>query len=386
MNTKSPDQISIRFVKPGRYTAQFTVDGKRRNIYGSTEEEVRMKLSEAIADRRPEGGRMIRPPAPKETVQLQEYLEFWLSEYILPTVRPSTYTAYEVVVRVHVNPAIGWIALHQLEGSILQTFFNSLRDNLSPKSITNIRNMLHYAFSQAALLGLLQRDPMLGVRIPRNPRKEMRVLSREEQNRLITTAYSSEDPMAYSVVFDLFTGLRRGELLGLQWRDIDFDEKFLSIRRALEEQSLPGERKTQLVLTNPKTDYSLRRFSLCDSLVEDLRHLKEERLILLERQRRTLRKTDFVFTGRQFQMIPPRTFSGFFQRLCKSAGIQDVTFHTLRHSFATRSLEVGIDIVTLSRLMGHSTPATTLAQYCHALPDHTKQQVQRLEDLYIPRP
>lgn len=210
MNTKSPEQISIRCLRPGRYTAQYTVDGKRKSVYGETEEEVRARLLESASNRKLEGGRLVNPLDANEGVTLKEYLEYWLSEYIRPTVRPNTYTAYEVIVRVHVNPAIGWIPITDLRGATLQTFFNKLGDRLSAKSICNIRNMLHYAFSQAALLGLLHHNPLLGVRTPRNPRQEMRVLDREEQNRLIEAAYSSEDPMAYSVVFALFTGLRRG--------------------------------------------------------------------------------------------------------------------------------------------------------------------------------
>ena len=157
-------------------------------------------------------------------ITLGEWMDRWLEDYARPTVKLSTYGSYELYIRAHIKPQIGGLYLNTLTTDDLQRFFNErgksgnlkVDGGLAPKTLTNMRNMLHLALDQAVKNRLMQGNVVEGVRLPKNQRQEMRVLDREEQERLIMAARLAPEPAAFGIIFDLFTGLRLGELCGAE--------------------------------------------------------------------------------------------------------------------------------------------------------------------------
>ena len=336
-------------------------------------------------------------PARKNTAQelltLGEWMDRWLEVYAKPTVKLSTYCSYEMFVRGHIKPQIGGLYMNTLRTDDLQSFFNERRKTgnlkgkggLSPKTLANIRNMMHLAFEQAVRSHLLAENPVEGVRLPKIPKSEMRVLSREEQDRLILAARLAPEPAAFGIIFDLFTGLRLGELCGLRWEHVYMERRAFQVcetRNRLPNHDDSIEASTSVrTMQTTKTDHSRRTVYLMDQLYQDLS--------AYQAAQREMAATypgynsgGYVFCQENGDPYEPRTFQDLFKRCVKKAGIKDANFHAMRHTFATRSLEQGMDVVTLSRLLGHATPSITLDKYGHALDEHKRSSVEKLGELY----
>ncbi len=328
-----------------------------------------------------------------EIITLGEWMERWLEIYAKPTVKLSTYCSYELYVRAHINPNIGHLYMSSLRADDLQAFFNDrgVRGNLvtggglSPKTLTNIRNMLHMAFDQAVRNRLIFDNIIEAVRIPRIVKKEMRVLNREEQDRLITAARLAPEPAAFGIVFDLFTGIRLGELCGLRWTNVDMERK--QFRVCETRNRLPNFDDSLATSTsvktesNTKTANSRRDVYLMDGLYQDFMEYKLIQDSVAE-QYPGYNPDGYVFCQENGRPYEPRTYQDLFKRCVRKAGIRDANFHALRHTFATRSLEQGMDVVTLSRLLGHANPSITMDKYGHALDEHKRVSVEKLGNLY----
>ena len=283
--------------------------------------------------------------------------------------------------------------MNRLRVDDLQDFFNERRQNgnvkaeggLSPKTLTNMRNLLHLALDQAVKNKLLKENPIEGVRLPKNIQREMRVLSREEQDRLIRAARQAPEPAAFGVIFDLFTGLRLGELCGLRWQNVDMKQGTFLVcetrNRLPNHDDSVAASTTVKTVASTKTDHSRRTVYLLDELFQDLKYYKEiQDSIAAEYP--GYNQEGYVFCQENGQPYEPRTYQDLFKRCVRQAGIKDANFHALRHTFATRSLEQGMDVVTLSRLLGHANPSITMDKYGHALDDHKRTSIGKLGDVY----
>ena len=333
------------------------------------------------------------PQPAEQGVTVAEWLDRWLESYARPTVKLSTYCSYELYIRAHIKPKLGGMRMSALIVDDLQDFFNERRKNgnlkgvggLSPKTLTNMRNMMHLAFAQAVQNRLIRDNIVEGVRLPRAEKKEMRVLNREEQDKLVTAAKCSEEPAAFGIVFDLFTGIRIGELCGLRWKNVRMDEKEFRIcetRNRLPNHDDSIETSTSVrTLPTTKMSNSLRTVYMLDELYQDMLDYKA-RQDALRREYPGFNADGYVFCQSNGQPYEPRTYQDLFKRCVRQAGIRDANFHALRHTFATRSLEQGMDIVTLSRLLGHANPSITMDKYGHALDDHKRSSIEKLGGLY----
>lgn len=324
-------------------------------------------------------------------------MDRWLEKYARPSVKLSTYCSYELYVRAHIKPQIGGLYLNTLTAEQLQNFFNdrAAKGNqkgtggLAPKTLTNLRNMMHLAFDQAVKNKLLRENLVESVRLPRVEKYEMRVLDREEQRRLILAARMAPEPAAFGVIFDLFTGLRIGELCGLRWENVDMANRVVKVREI--RNRLPNHDDTVRVSTSvhtvqtTKTDNSRRSVYIMDSLYQDLKAYREIQRSI-QAQDPLYNREGYVFCQENGQPYEPRTYQDLFKRCVRRAGIADANFRSLRHTFATRCMEQGMDVVTLARLLGHASPSITLDKYGHALSDHQRASVEKLDTLYQSAP
>ncbi len=384
---KSNGEGSITKRSDGRYMGRYTLDGKRYAIYGNTFEEVRVKLTEVLA-RKDKGAHIAT-----SGYTLSQWLREWLEIYALPTVKQSTYVSYESYARLHLEPVLGTIKLTSLSVEQFQRFFNQKQKSLSPKSLRNIYNMLHNCLEQAIVSGYLQCNHLLGVKLPPVTKKEITILSVKEQNALHSAANASSTLAAFGIIFTLSTGIRLGELLGLQWGDVDYTNHTIHIRRTVGRllkvdesgkliQKKDGTQTTEIVTRTPKSITAQRVIPLFPEVWNDL-------MIYRDKQETTLSKLDIslasstpIFATPLGIIYEPRTYEDLFKRTLKEANLPNINFHALRHTFATRALEAGMDIKVLSSILGHAQASTTLNLYAHALPDHKRDSMQKMGAFY----
>lgn len=390
---KANGEGSITKRSDGRYMGRYTVNGKRKSVYGSSYEEVRLKLNEKLN----EIAKGIYIDPGKDTVE--SWLKEWLITYVLPTVKQSTYISYEGYVRNHLVPCLGTIKLTALTKEQIQRFFNKKSvgekgvKGLAPKTLKNIYNMLNSALEQAVINDKLYRSPLLGVKLPKLIKNEIRVLEREEQILLQNAAESSVELQAYGIIFTLSTGVRLGELIGFERGDLNFKRHAIKVRRTVgrlqkvdENGNLfkksDGVKTTEMVTRKPKSTSSQREIPLFDALWNGLMDYCKKMDELLDSLGIPCNDNTKLFCNSIGKTYDPRVYEDLFKRTLKDAGLEDVNFHALRHTFATRALEAGMDIKVLSSILGHAQASTTLNLYGHALPDHKKNSMNKMSDYY----
>lgn len=323
-----------------------------------------------------------------QNITLAEWLDLWLEVYMKNTLKQSTRMSYETYAKRHFKPALGQMRLVDLTPQLLQQFYNYKMEteNLSPKTITNLNLYLHKALDQAFKEGIIPTNPASALNLPHAKRPDIEILTRDEQAALVRASYGDRYGVFIRLV--LMTGIRLGELLGLMWEDIDFRKSMLHIRRTLNRLQIPGlpddykGPKTQIVIQEPKSENSVRSIPLIPALLQDLLRWKA-----IQDNDRTMagnayEETGLIVTNPMGGYIEPRTFADYYHRILKQAGLRHFTFHALRHTFASRAMEQGMDEKTLSILLGHYSVAFTMDTYTHVLDDHKWEGMQLMEDLY----
>lgn len=387
---------SIRQRKDGRWEGLYTINYKRKSVYGKTKEDVRKKLNKIQSEI--DSGSYIE----KTNITFGNWLDEWLEVYAKPTVKLSTYGSYEGYIRNHIKPEIGKIKLKDLRADMLQKFINqklidgrcdkikdkktnkliNKKGGLSEKTIKNMYNMIHLSLKQAYKNRLVYQNVSELISLPKQKRTEMRVLSVDEQQALQKAV--QDERLGVGITLTLFTGIRLGELLGLKFNDINFDNKTITIRRTLNRLKVfdNPDKKTDIVIGEPKTNKAKRTIPLQDFIIPLLKAHKARIMTERLKVRNMYKNNDFVICNEFGSHIEPRTYQDFFKKMLKKAEIENANFHSLRHTFATRALENGFDIKVLADILGHADASTTLNKYAHALPDHKKVSMEKLSGLY----
>ncbi|MGB9866751.1 MAG: tyrosine-type recombinase/integrase [Bacillota bacterium] len=302
-------------------------------------------------------------------ITVAEWLNTWLHEYKRLELRPTTWESYEVIIRNHLVPAVGALLLQDLRPEHLQKLYNEKADaGLSAQTIHHIHKVIHGALKQAVKNKLVRHNVSEAVTLPRIKRREIKTLTPEEQARFLEVLVA--DRLGPAFLLLLGTGMRRGELLGLRWQDVDLDEGTVCIRREL------VWTKEGPVLQEPKTEKSHRLVPLPVPVWEALRRHKAR----MEAEG-NYGPSAFVFCTSNGNYIIPRNFNRKFYELCRKAGIEGVNLHALRHTFATRLLEQGENIKVVQELLGHSKISTTADIYSHVVMEVKRQAVSRLDNL-----
>lgn len=318
---------------------------------------------------------------------LGEWLDLWLAVYMRHSLKQSTYNSYDSYAKNHFKPALGNVRLTDLTTRMLQQLYNYKLEceGLSPKTIRNLNLYLHKALGQAKTEGLILSNPAEGINLPRSQRPQIEILTRDEQARLVQASYQHRYGVFVRLV--LMTGLRLGELLGLQWSDIDFRANILRVQRTLnrlQKQDMLADStgpRTEIVIQEPKTENSIRSIPLVPPVVSDLLNWRR----VQETDRETVKgymESGFIVTNPLGGYIEPRTFSDYYGQILNLAGLKHFTFHALRHTFASRAMEQGMDEKTLSTILGHYSVSFTLDTYAHVLTDHLNQEMGLMEELY----
>lgn len=368
-----------------RYTAGKDANGKqiRKSIYGKTSDEVKKALRKVLTDM--DNGTYIEPA--KTTVGA--WLDTWFNTYKKPSVKAKTLECYDNIIRNHIKPKIGGIALKDLKADKVQGLYNEVASKFSPRMAELTHVTLHAALEQAIKNDLIIKNVTKATTLPKKVKKEPRVLTPEEQNKFMEAIKG--DRMEAAFILDLFTGLRRGELLGLKWADIDFKNKVIKIRQTLcrvKNFDDGAENKTKLVFDTPKTEKGKRVIPLLDEVVNALKTHKNrqgaEKLKAggLTKDGGLYEDNGLVFCTQIGTPLDPRKFTDIFHAVVEKAGIGETNLHALRHTFATRGLENGIELKVMQELMGHSSITLTADIYSHVLLDKNREAINKLQPLF----
>ena len=365
---------SIRKRKDGRWEGRYTAGhdpetGKAiyKNVLGKTQADVKEKLKQAIGETQA----LDVTKAGKYTVG--EWMEVWFQDYAKIKVRPSSHQTYQGYIHNHIRPNIGDIPLEKLTSLDLQKFYKKLLTEgrvdrveakgqpkgLSAKTVRNIHQILSSALKLAQEQRLILTNPAEGCALPRVEHQEMKTLTTVQLASFFREARESGVFELYYL--ELATGLRRGELLGLKWEDVDLERGDLRVRRQV--SRINGE-----VMEAPlKTKNAYRTLPLAEDTVSVLRE-----------QRRKVGNSTWVFPSSNGGPISPDSVLHMLHRVLKRAGLPKVRFHDLRHTFATLALQNGVDVKTVSGMLGHFSAGFTLDTYAHITSAAQRQAAQTM--------
>lgn len=387
----------IRQRENGLWEGQYVYKGERRSIYGKTQEEVARQLEEIIASI--EEGTYIRP----NQHTLLSWLREWLHTYAEPTLRPATFTNYELIIERHFNTKLGNVKLKNISTRMLQNFFNEKlvsgradkkSGGLSPKTLKNMKYMLHVALDQAYFDELIPSNPVNGVRLPVPDGPEQRVLRPEEKERICAHAATMRTFPAQGVILLLTCGLRRGELLGLQWQDVDWEDGIMKIQHTLSrlkkfdvsksaypyirlDAYAPETNRIALYLGPVKTKKAVRTIYLPARAKEALLVIRAISTEFAD-VKSDFNPHDLVFCTEEGHPFEAKVLEEGFQKILADLHLKSVNLHATRHTFATEALQKTTDIVTVSEILGHTKPSTTLDMYGHTFDERKRALMAKM--------
>lgn len=303
------------------------------------------------------------------------WLSEWLTNYVKPSYKIRTYERYCQTVETHITPKLGSFELDELSVGVLQKFVcELLRDGnkrtgkgLSANSVNGIISVLQSSLKTAYTSGVTKDYVADKINRPKNIVKKVSCFSLKEQKKIERAVLASGKPKMYGIVLCLYTGLRIGELLALEWKDIDVKRRVMHVSKTCHDCSKNG--MTVKVVGTPKTSSSTRTIPLPKQLLPVLKMLKRNN------------KSPFVISDNNLP-VSVRSYQRSFELLLKRLNIPHKGFHALRHTFATRALECGMDVKTLAELLGHKSTNITLNCYVHSLSEHKTEVMNRLGEIF----
>lgn len=345
----------------GRYVKGRTADGKTQfgYVYGYQYAEVRnkllMKKAQLLQNSGGTGG----------AVTLDMWMQRWLHGEVQSRVKRSSYLTYFNLWNRHIQPQLGRVRLERITADDVRGMLARLNEaGLAPSTRRSALRLLNAAMDAAREEGHIRQNPCRRIRLMQEDAAEQRVLNRREQECVKKVCVEGKYAAA---LLGLYTGLRLGEICGLQWADVDWERGTLTVRRTVQRVKSANGARTELNVGSPKTAHSRRVIPVPLFLLDILRALQD-------------RSTQSWMFGSSGMPAEPRTMQRRLLRLTLRLGMANVHFHTLRHTFATRLVEMGVDVKTVSALLGHSSIRTTLDFYAHSRLEHQRSAIERLAE------
>jgi integrase len=309
-----------------------------------------------------------------------DVLDAWLIEKS-KRLKKSSLAKYFNLVSNHIKPSLGHMAITNINNSIVSAFvaekikkgkINS-EGGLSGKTIKDIVTLIKSALRYSKEEGFISEEILLNLIYPQQKAKEMRVFTKKEQASLEKYLCTNTDESKLGILICLYTGLRVGEICALRWGDISLDNNTLNVSRTVQRVQNIGElssRKTDLLISEPKSICSNRTIPLPSCLISSLEKFKPSS------------SDAYILTDQIERYIEPRTYQYRFKSYITASGIRDANFHCTRHTFATRCVELGFDIKSLSEILGHSNVHITLNRYIHPSFDMKQSNMNKLTYLH----
>jgi integrase len=374
MSRRGHGEGSIYQRSDGRWAASISLEGgKRKTFYGKTRKEVQEQLKAALHEQ--QKGTLVTGSQQK----VGQFLTHWLENVHKQSIRPRTYERYEQIVRLHLVPGIGHHTLQKLTPQHLQSFYaKKLEEGLSTTTVISFHNVLHKALETAVRWNLISRNTCDLVSPPRRKRFEIQPLSIEQIQRFLAAARGHRLEALF--ILALSTGMRRGELLGLKWQDINFQTGMLQVRRILTRipSKLPGK---GYVEAEPKTDKGRRSILLPAFTLQALKLHQTRQSEAKLKAGEAWQDHDYVFcTSIGTHLSPTRDVLDQLKALLKKAELPEIRFHDLRHSSATMLLAIGVHPKIVQEILGHSQISMTMDTYSHVLPTMQQEAMNKLNE------
>lgn len=361
-----------------QYVAGYKPDGKpiRRSLYGKTKQDVQTKLRDTLLQI--ERDEYVEP----NCMTVGEWLDEWWTIYCLPSKKNSTCTGYENEINLHLKPYLGNRLLQELKAQHVQAAINVLiKEGKAPSTIRKAYTILHAALEQAVINQMLLHNPSQYTILPKMEQQEIRFFSLEEQQHFIDAL--PEGTAGRALYFILGTGLRAAELTGLRWADIKGNHFTVcqTIRRNRNFEK-DATYRTFLESGTPKTRAGRRAIPLSPKMQELLAVHRRIQLETRLAKGADWNANDLVFCSEIGTPYEGRNLTRVLHRTLKKAGLEKMGVHALRHTFATRAIESGMDVRTLSEILGHAKVALTLQLYAHSSME-TKQKAMWQMDAFL---
>jgi integrase len=380
MSKRANGEGSIRKRKDGKWLVTFPTglykeNGKREYVYKycATQAEAAEELRKLQAEKAMgvcQGGAV--------AVKTGEWIETWIEKHKAPKLAPATLTSYRNNFRLHIKPYVGDVPLKELTTYHIQRTLDGIGGSCS--TFIKNYNIFHGALEKAVEVGMIPRNPCKGVAFPKDDTKNMRVLTQEEQQRFIK-ALDGEYYRAMLLTY-LYTGLRIGECIPLQWSDIDLEKRTIRVnKKAIVIHNYQDHTAKQTVQDFCKTKSSKRTVVITAGLVEIL---KEHKAVMMQRAAdlgEPWSEDSLVFKNSRGHMVYCRNLQMVLYRIYEKAGIEGATMHTLRHTYATRCFEAGVEIKAISEQLGHANVKTTYNIYVHLLEDAKAKEIDKLSEI-----
>lgn len=358
--------------KDGRWEARYIKGRSSQNriiygyVYGKTHREAKFKREQKMFELSSQSAGKKKPDQKSSLIALcKEYLNLRRMQ-----VKPSTYAKYESYMRLYLEPYFSGSDHLPLTTLEIAEFCGWLQQEkkLSETSVSQILRFFKAAYGYAQ-----KQDPALGqidFIFPKSESKEVRFLSREEQRKLTDHCSSRNDSCCFAVLLMLQTGLRLGELCALTWRQVDLETNTLTVSKSLSRSLSSDSGHSSLQLTSPKSRKSARTIPI---------GIKAQ---ILLKEHYCSNPSSYVLTGSD-QCMNPRTLQYQFGKITQMLELEGVTLHTLRHTFATRCVEAGVDMKSLSEILGHSNVTITLEKYVHSSMQSKREQIRKLDEFQL---
>lgn len=366
--------------KDGRWEGRYVKgrDGKKAiygYVYSKSYSEAKKQLILKRAEYAQEENRM--STSSMKDALFSELSEMWLHS-IQSSVKESTWIRYRNTLKCNIIPRIGNIKLSEIDYPVVYTMCKELMDfegenqhGLSTKTVADALSLTKSVIKYASKMKYLTDHTALDVSI-KIKNAPLRVLSIQEQQILLTTISDELNLTGLGIYICLFTGIRIGELCALTWDDISLENNTICIHRTMQRIQTPmSQKKTAILITEPKSQCSIRDIPIAGTLREKLLQQSV--------------KEGYVLTGSKNTYVEPRTMQNRFRKIMDRCEIDNVHFHTLRHTFATRCIEVGFDVKSLSEILGHANVSITLNRYVHPSMELKQKNIDKLADLFSVR-
>ena len=315
----------------------------------------------------------------KDAPRFGSVLDLWLERKRIG-LKKSSYAKYFNLINNHIKPSLGNKLLTDINSEVLNSYIAEKyktgrlksEGGLSEKTLKDILTVIKTNFRFAKNEGLLHDAVNFNLILPREKSKGMRVLSKDEQSALEKHLRIEMDLCKLGILLCLYTGLRIGELCALRWCNISLEKHTLTVNSTMQRiqiLDIADSKKTKVIATEPKSDCSLRTIPLPDCLIDMLWMFCPTN------------QDAYVLTGQTGRYIEPRTYQRYFKACIAAAGIDDANFHSTRHTFATRCVEVGFEIKSLSEILGHANVTITLNRYVHPSFDLKRSNMNKLSCL-----
>ncbi len=358
--------------KDGRWEGRILLDnGKYRYFYAKSYKDVKERMRDFLE--------LKNTKEEKTAYELRRaaaLFETWLEGDILHQVKPTTYESYYRSIYKYIIPFFEQEGNENITEASVSRFVKSIRENMLIKESSRKKIL---SIFKSALKDILRDSPeclylIKLIKLPRPEEKEVEVFSMREQRKIEYAALNSENKRALGIILCFYTGIRLGELCGLKWKDINMESGTISISRTVfrTKSFKTGEKKTILQAGSPKSRKSMRKIPLPESILK-----------MLAESEFDIPKDDCYILSGDDKPYDPRSYQKLYKRILKTAGIKNCKFHAIRHTFATRALELGVDIKTLSEILGHSNVGITLNIYAHSLMEQKKIAIGKFNEMLI---